>query len=114
MRVSRIAAARFGTTSTLLAQAWHERTPPRERAGHALAYDLVRARTVLFGGINTFSSFTSNLRADTWVLDGAGWRHVPTFAQPPARHRHALAHDSLRGRTGLFGGWTDGGPAADT
>jgi hypothetical protein len=84
-------------------------TTPAARAYHALAYDLVRRRTVLFGG-SAGGAF-----ADTWEYDGTQWSAVATVAAPPARLGHALAYHSSHGRSVLFGGITFSGQAlADT
>jgi hypothetical protein len=89
---------------------WTQRTPaqsPPARSGHGLAFDLVRGRTVLFGG----SGF-----ADTWEWDGTTWFPRAPAQSPPARYGHALAYDALRSRTVLFGGQdqTTQQPFADT
>jgi hypothetical protein len=44
-------------------------TPPPARVGHALCYDVVRSRAVLFGGRDA----TGTALADTWEWDGAQW-----------------------------------------
>ncbi len=72
---------------------------PTPRSGGALAYDSVRGRVVLFGGLG---------HADTWVWEGAGWRELPG-AGPPARSDHMMAFDAARGRIVLYGGYGDTG-----
>ena len=92
---------------------WMRRSPgngPPARFGHALAYDLLRGRTVLFGG---GISSTQQL-ADTWEWDGVTWTAPATTLSPPARAAHALAYDALRGRVVLFGGGTVATPFGDT
>src|SRR5262249_11780635 len=42
--------------------------------------------------------------ADTWEWDGTNWSPGGGAHAPPARFQHALAYDSARGRTVLFGG----------
>jgi hypothetical protein len=73
-------------------------TSPSVRYKHALAYDGIRGRTVLFGGISTVG------KSDTWEWDGVNWTQIVPAASPPARYEHALAYDSARGKTVLFGG----------
>src|SRR5262249_5244454 len=94
---------------------WSQLTPraePPARSRPALAYDRFRSRTVLFGGSGD-SSMTCCF-ADTWEWDGAHWlQRVPVVA-PAARAYHALAFDSRRGRTVLFGGQTSSSLFADT
>ena len=82
---------------------WMRATPPvmpPPRANHALAFDLLRGRTVLFGGRTAAFGFL----ADTWEYDGLNWQQMATPASPPARCDHALAFDLARGRAVLFGG----------
>ncbi len=54
---------------------------PGPRHGHAACFDSARNRTVLFGGMNGFSSFATG----TWEYDGATWSLVPTTGTPGSR-----------------------------
>src|SRR5262249_48459276 len=96
----------------LAAQEWRCIPSPGNRSGAAIAWDLVHANTVLFGG--STDGFDSH--ADTWTFDGASWTQQSPAVSPPARWNHALAHDFVRGRTVLFGGFSvlGGGWFADT
>ncbi len=67
-----------------------------------MAYDSARGRLVLFGGLAF--SLGGDL-ADTWESDGATWVQRTPGTSPPARHGHAMAYDSARGRVVLFGGY---------
>lgn len=58
---------------------------------HALAYDAVRQRGVLFG-------------THTWESDGTAWTLRIPAASPSQRRHHAMAWDSSRRRIVLFGG----------
>jgi len=84
---------------------WVQRFPatnPPARHQYALAYDSARGRTVLFGGTipgNPQAGFS-----DSWEWDGVNWTQRFPLTSPPARGGHALAFDSARGRTVLFGG----------
>src|SRR5262245_7822685 len=80
---------------------------PPIRVRHAMAFDLARGRTVLFGGMN------SPFFDDTWEWDGTAWQQR-SVTGPSARIESVMAHDILRGRTVLFGGWTTSGGANDT
>jgi hypothetical protein len=84
--------------------AWTRGTPatsPPRRFRHAMAYDVLQQRTVLFGG--TAGVFVGPM-ADTWAWDGSNWiQHTPATS-PPARSGHALSYDILRRRVVLFGG----------
>src|SRR5262249_18210622 len=64
--------------------------------------------TVLFGGTESNSGGGTFL-ADTWEWDGTSWSPASGTLTPPGRYQHALAYDSARGRTVLFGG--SAGPA---
>jgi hypothetical protein len=95
---------------------WTDMTPagpsPAARQLANIVYDSWRGRTVLFGGTNGFGS---PVYGDTWEWDGAAWTNVSPVAAPapPPRAWHAMAFDSARGRTVLFGGY-DGRQLGDT
>jgi hypothetical protein len=72
-------------------------TSPPARWVHAMAYDVMRARTVLFGGSGVGG-------ADTWEYDGRSWTQVLPASSPAARSGHAMTYDLGRARTVLFGG----------
>ena len=77
---------------------------PSPRAYHAMAYDTVRQRVVLYGGEDTF--FT---QSDLWEWDGTSW-FVRAFGgpgfglNPGPRSSHALSFDTARGRLMLSAG----------
>src|SRR5439155_272281 len=77
---------------------------PALRFGHAMAYDEVRGRTVLFGGDNRGSS----LLGDTWEWDGNEWTQQEDIG-PASREMHVMAFDSVRQSVVLFGGAVEGG-----
>jgi hypothetical protein len=77
------------------------RNRPQPRWFHAMAFDWVRGRVLLFGGSDGTTVYT-----DTWEWDGRDWRQVPTTAAPGIRVGHRMASDPLRGRIVLFGGYT--------
>jgi hypothetical protein len=84
---------------------------PSARASHSMAYDSVRHRVVLFGGV----AANGQRLADTWEWDGVAWAQRLPAAGPPARHGAFMAFDSARARTVLFGGSSADGPdLADT
>jgi hypothetical protein len=66
-----------------------------------MVYDVARGRCVLFGGLDTGSS---RARDETWEWDGTRWDQRSPAVRPAARFAHAMAYDSARGRTVLFGG----------
>ena len=111
----------LGDTWEWNGQTWYQRTPtdpegdgnPLPRSDHALAFDSVRGRTVLFGGT---SGQGCNLEesmhcSDTWEWDGASWALMPSpdpegDGNPTARYGASMAYDELRGTVVLFGGWS--------
>src|SRR5262245_49929671 len=84
----------------LPAQGWTSCAPPASppgRSHHALAHDLVRGVTVLFGGLSGWRL------GDTWEWNGANWTLRTFAASPPARSDHALAYALVSGSVVLFG-----------
>ena len=103
---------------TLATATWEQKqqaTPtPSARVGHAMAYDPVRKRVVLFGG-----SDASGRRNDTWEWDGKTWtQKFPSGGSlPAARDFHATSYfdDGQQSGVLLFGGSiSDSTAAADT
>ena len=79
---------------------------PPAVSGHALAWDDLRGRVLLFGG-----GGPAGRSDDTWMWDGVSWiRRAPADPEgdgnPLARSNHALAFDAARGRGVLHGGRT--------
>lgn len=73
---------------------------PSPRAGHSMAHDQVRGRTVVHGG-STGAGFLS----DTWEWDGTSWRALGVSGPSVLpSYRHAMAFDSVRSRMVLVGG----------
>lgn len=80
---------------------WVQRNPatsPPARRWSAMAYDIARGVTVLFGGDN------GTCNNDTWEWDGTNWAQLNPATSPPTRTYHVMAYDSVRGVTVLFGG----------
>lgn len=78
---------------------WHAHTAegPPARLTNAVAYDPIRARVVLYGGMSGTAQMGTTLYTDTWEWDGKTW----TLAHPtthPAAHSGALAYDPSRGK----------------
>jgi hypothetical protein len=84
-----------GTTWTQVASA---ATPPA-RQGHAMVFDAVRGRALLFGGYGSNGAW-----GDAWELRGGNW----TQCAPGSRSSHSLACDAGRGRLVMFGGFERG------
>lgn len=69
-----------------------------------MAYDGARGVTILFGGYVVGSGGTIVALDDTWEWDGTNWTHRAPVNIPNKRYYHALAYDSSRQVTVLFGG----------
>ena len=82
---------------------------PSARSAHAMAYDEVRDRVVLFGGRTHGVSEPDARPSDTWEWDGESWVQVEDVG-PPGRGHFAMAYDSARQRVVLFGGLTRESP----
>jgi hypothetical protein len=79
--------------------AWTQRQPatsPGYRREFGMAYDALRERVVLFGGVGG--------NQETWEWDGSNWTLRPVAASPPGRHRCGFAYDAFREHVLLFGG----------
>jgi hypothetical protein len=72
---------------------------PSARDAHAMTYDSVRGKIVMFGGSPGY--FPAN---DTWEYDGVNWTQVTTATSPVGRYEHAIAYDSVRRKVVMFGG----------
>lgn len=76
---------------------------PSSRCNHAMTYDRVSKKVLLFGG-KTLSDVPLN---DLWEWDGSEWNllieHVE-HAPPKPRYGHGFVYDKKRNKTILFGG----------
>jgi hypothetical protein len=77
---------------------------PPARGHGGMAYDTIRQRMVLFGGMAGGSPSVD--LDDTWEWDGTTWIQRTPLHAPSPRTSFALAFDAARGRTVLFGGLT--------
>lgn len=83
-------------------------TGPGPRTFPAMAYDSVRKKVVLFGGNRVLfgsDQDKNTMLNDTWEWDGERWTEIKV-SSPPPRAEAAMAFDSRRGRTVLFGGYS--------
>lgn len=91
--------------------AWLDRqiTGPAGRYAHTMAFDSVRNRVVLFGGMVSGGSAVD----DTWEYDGTAWTQKMPVHHPAARWEHGSTFHAGRKRMVLFGGYVsnsaDGG-----
>jgi hypothetical protein len=98
----------FGVTS--LADTWEwdgvdwvDRQPatsPAARHGHALAFDFVVGRTILFGGLVGLGGGDAN--AETWAWDGTDWTQLTLPVSPLPRSGQTMTW--ARGQVVLYGG----------
>lgn len=90
-----------GATWEYDGHSWMLRSPPTGpgRRVTAMAHDVLRRRTLMFGGYNP-----QTVLDDTWEWDGASWTLVVPTLRPTARYGHAMAFDQTGRRTLLFGG----------
>jgi hypothetical protein len=73
-----------------------------------MAFDSARSKIVLFGGYDGSGNVS-----DTWEWNGTIWTQLSPATNPPGRSGHAMAYDTARGVTVLFGG-DHGGEFDDT
>ncbi len=104
-RAQAVAFTGLGETYVSTAAGWIRLQPaasPSRRCGHALAYDSLRQRVVLFGGHNEYPPYEDH--DDTWEWDGATWLQRTTTVRPSVRWGQGMVYDVARGRCVLFGG----------
>lgn len=77
-------------------------TGPTPRHSPMMAYDVLRARTVLFGGFDQAS--LPGPANDTWEWDGVAWQQRFPSASPAPRWDPVMAYDLPRAVTVLVGG----------
>ena len=101
------------STCTTESITWTNLTPNPipARWHHAMAYDSVRHRLVVFGGRTAWNAGPLN---DTWEWDGSTWTQRVALVTPPARESHAMVFDSARQRVVMFGGDSGAGYLNDT
>ena len=76
---------------------------PTARSDAAMVYDSRRDRLVIFGGQNPTANRIIPF-GDTWEWNGAKWKKA-SKSGPSKRCFHAMAYDSRRGVTVLYGGY---------
>jgi hypothetical protein len=80
-------------------------TSPDKRASFDLAPD-ANGNIILFGGDQLYpDGNVSTWFEDTWTWDGAAWTERHTATSPGPRCCYAMAYDSVRRQTVLFGGY---------
>lgn len=89
-----------GTTWTKLSPT----ASPAARNDHAMCYDTVGKRVLLFGG-----RIASGDATDTWSWDGKTWTQITTKTSPPGRRDHSMVFDPVRGVALTYGGFFGSG-----
>lgn len=84
---------------------------PLVRGGGSVAFDLRRKEIILFGGLHYLGPGEGKLLGDTWKWNGKEWKQIKGIGPQP-RAWHAMAYDSYRDKTVLFGGSTGFGKTA--
>lgn len=89
--------------------AWTRRstTGPTARTGPAMAFDALRAQTVLFGGKECIGN-CCQAKNDTWVWSGSSWTQR-VVSGPAARFGASMAYDTISGIVLLYGGKDENG-----
>jgi hypothetical protein len=82
---------------------------PSPRYYHSMVYDSKRSRVVLFGGLSASSIDNYELihSDETWEWDGTDWTLITPDHKPSGRRAVAMAYDSGRNKTVIFGGEID-------
>ncbi len=110
--ISAFPPVNFADTWTWNGATWTQRNPatsPPARHFAGMAHDVLRGRTVLFGGLNT-TLIQSQYRNDTWEWDGVNWTQVTTANTPGGIFGSngvgevSMAYDLIGQRVVLFGG----------
>ena len=70
---------------------------------YAAAFDVMRQRLVLYGGMRN-SWIPTIASSDTWEYDGTAWYFVPTATRPGPLELASACFDLATSRTVLFGG----------
>jgi len=87
-------------------------TLPTGRFSPRMQFDPAADLVLLFGGgVNTSNSVALS---DTWTYDGTTWTEARPATNPMGRWYHDLAHDPVRRRTVLFGGYSGSANLNDT
>lgn len=77
---------------------------PPWRRYHAMAYDEINQRVIMFGGTGASVSAVLN---DTWSWDGFQWTQLFPATSPSARLGHAMVFSPALGQIVMFGGNAD-------
>lgn len=107
-----------GDVKTLLQDTWEwngsswsliASTGPTPRQFHAMAYDPVRQRVVLFGGRGQDGTSTDDL----WEWNGTSWS-IASGTNAGARESFGMCFDGVRQKLTVVGGFSERGRSGDT
>jgi len=106
-RVSAVNVAGEGQKSSAFWTQMNPSTRPSSRYGHAMVYNSVRDRVILFGG---YAPYSGGFNDETWSYDynTNTWFNMYPGSRPSYRRSHAMVYDPRDDRVVLFGGY-DGG-----
>src|SRR5512140_329297 len=82
---------------------------PTPRAAHAMAFDPVSGKVVLFGGYDA-----TTYLSETWAFDGTTWTRESPPVSPPPRAAASMAYDAVTGQLVMFGGYDGTSYLGDT
>lgn len=105
-------ASLMGDTWEWDGSSWTRALPavsPTPRAGHAMAFDPVSKRVLLFGGVQLGGPIVG----DMWSWDGTNWTQLSPARAPSARWHAVMAADLGGACVVLYGGF-DGTDLTDT
>jgi hypothetical protein len=82
----------------------HPQTSPNPRTHHAMVYNPVSQKVVLFGGSSDAAEAGTG---DTWEWDGFNWSKKSSATFPSPRYGATMVYDAARNEVVLFGGGRD-------
>lgn len=82
----------------------HPQAIPSPMANHAMAYNPVSKKIMLFGGTSSAGEAGAG---DTWEWDGSTWSKKFSATAPAPRYGATMAYDPARNEMVLFGGGRD-------
>jgi len=85
-------------------------TIPTARDSHAMAFDLSRNRTVMFGGWDV----NGTPLGDTWEYNGTDWSMITTATSPLPRYYTSMVYDVATNRVVLHSGYDGAVTFGDT
>jgi len=98
----------YGDTWTWDGTTWTALTPtvsPSARYGHAMTFDPIRGKVILFGG--------GTLGNEMWEWSGTTWTQITPATVPPPRAYASMVTDPVRNRVVMVGGEWSGAPLND-